>query len=175
MRRTILFLMLLSSPVVAAPEKPASQRPAISPEGLKHNSGLPVPRFASLRAEKAHLRAGPGKDYPARATFIRPGVPLEVLHEWSFWRQVRDADGLIGWMDRAMLSTERTFQVTGSVRTLHARPDISSPPVWRAEPGVVGRIVTCAERWCRIEVEGRGGWILREHGFGVYPEEQVEN
>jgi SH3-like domain-containing protein len=78
-------------------------------------------------------------------------------------------------MDRAMLSTERTFQVTGSVRTLHARPDISSPPVWRAEPGVVGRIVTCAERWCRIEVEGRGGWILREHGFGVYPEEQVEN
>jgi SH3-like domain-containing protein len=168
-------LLLLLAPLlwlVAAPAL-AQDQGMMSPEALKNNSGLAVPRFASLKADRANLRAGPGTDYPARATFIRAGIPLEVLKEWNVWRQVRDAEGETGWVDRAMLSTDRSFQVTGTVRTLRARPDLSAPAVWRAEPGVVGRIVTCAEAWCRIEVEGRSGWILREHGFGTYPGEAV--
>lgn len=165
----LAVLVALALPLPAAAQDPAR----MSPEALKNMSGLPVPRFASLRAGRANLRVGPGTDYPARATFVRAGVPLEVLKEWNVWRQVRDAEGETGWVDRAMLSTERHFQVTGEVRTLRARPDLAAPPVWRAEPGVVGRIVTCAEAWCRIEVDGRSGWILREQGFGTYSGEAV--
>ncbi|MFQ3667096.1 MAG: SH3 domain-containing protein [Sphingomonadaceae bacterium] len=166
------ILLLLSLPGEARAQEAADGRSA---EALRNTSGLPVPRFMSLRAERANLRAGPGTSYPARWTFIRPGVPLEVIAEYNVWRQVRDAEGETGWMDRAMLSTVRTFQITREVRTLHARPDITSPPVWKAEPGVVGRIVTCEQQWCRIEVDGRSGWILREQGFGTYPGEPVRN
>ncbi|WP_448586954.1 SH3 domain-containing protein [Thermaurantiacus sp.] len=155
---------------------PASAEPLRrSPEALRNNSGLALPRFQSLRAEKAHLRAGPGKHYPARATYVRPGLPVEVIAEWNVWRQVRDADGEVGWIDRALLSTDRHFLVTGTTRTLFARPDVAAPPVLRAEPGVVFRIVTCAELWCRVESGGRSGWILREQGFGTYPGEAVGN
>lgn len=157
----------------AQPAPVAEMRAQRSPEALRNTSGLPVPRFASLRAGRAFLRAGPGREYPVRWVFIRPGVPLEVTDEWNLWRRVRDAEGAEGWMDRAMLSTERTFLVTRQTRNLHARPDVAAPVVLRAEPGVIGRITGCANRWCRLEIEGRAGWILREHGFGTYPDEPI--
>lgn len=142
-------------------------------DAVKFRSGLPVPRFASLRASRAHMRAGPGKKYPVIWVFIRPGTPLEVTAEWNVWRRVRDADGAQGWMDRAMLSTDRTIQITGQPRELRARPDIASPIVLRAEPGVVMRVTMCADRWCRVEGEGRSGYLLREHGFGTYRQETI--
>lgn len=144
-----------------------------NPDALKGVSGLPVPRFVSLRAGSANMRVGPGRDYPVVWHFSRPGVPLEVLREWNVWRLVRDPEGATGWMDRAMLSGERTLMVTRQVRTLYSRPDVASAPVWRAEPGVVGRIVMCSGPWCRIEVEGRSGYILRQHGWGSYPVETI--
>ena len=42
-----------------------------------------------------------------------------------------------------------------------------------AEPGVVMRVTMCADRWCRVEGQGRSGYLLREHGFGVYPNEPI--
>jgi SH3-like domain-containing protein len=76
-------------------------------------------------------------------------------------------------MDRAMLGADRTLQVTRQTRDLRARPDLSAPIVLRAEPGVVMRVTMCADRWCRVEGQGRSGYLLREHGFGVYPTEPI--
>ncbi len=181
MRTLSAFLFLaLAVPAVAqqAPEPvPANatsqaQEPT-NKDAMKYRSGLPVPRFASLRAGKAYMRAGPGKEYPVTWMFVRPGTPLEVVAEWNVWRKVKDADGTVGWMDRAMLSTDRTIQITKQTRELRARPDLSSPIVLRAEPGVVMRVTMCADRWCRVEGEGRSGYLLREQGFGVYPDETI--
>ncbi len=167
------LLLLLAAPMAMAQEPPPNPVPS-NPDALKNRSGLPFPRFASLRSSRAYLRAGPGKEYPVVWVFVRPGVPLEVTYEWNVWRRVRDADGAEGWMDRAMLSTDRSFQITRTTRNLHARPDLSSPIVLRAEPGVAARIILCEGRWCRIEAEGRSGYILREQGFGTYPDERIE-
>jgi SH3-like domain-containing protein len=188
MRALLTILLLMSAPApaqqVAAPSpaqpaaaegptsKPSAEGPT-SKDAVKYRSGLPVPRFASLRAGRAYMRAGPGKEYPVTWEFVRPGTPLEVVSEWNVWRKVRDADGTVGWMDRAMLSTDRTIQITRQMRELRARPDLSSPIVLRAEPGVVMRVTMCAQRWCRVEGQGRSGYILSEHGFGVYPNEII--
>ena len=178
----VLVSALLASPLCAQqpPQQPAtSATPAVpkfaptNKDALKYRSGLAVPRFASLRSSRAYLRSGPGKEYPVLFVFIHPGTPLEVLAEWNVWRQVRDADGTEGWMDRAMLSTERTVQITRSVRDLRARPDLSAPVVLRAEPGVILRVTMCAEQWCRVEGEGRSGYLLRDQAFGVYPDESI--
>lgn len=151
----------------------AAERLPTSKDALKHRSGLPVPRFASLRSGRAYMRSGPGKQYPVLWVYVRPGVPFEVLYEWNVWRKIRDVDGTEGWMDRAMLSTDRTMQITRETRTLYARPDLSAPPVWRAEPGVTVRVTMCEGRWCRVEAEGRSGYLLREHGYGTYPDEPI--
>ena len=191
MRRLFLLAALLAAPAHAQAQEAAPAAPAAAPpaapapatdaavtlptnkDALKYRSGLPIPRFASLRANRAYMRAGPGKQYPVTWVFVRPGTPLEVTGEWNVWRRVRDADGTVGWMDRAMLSTERTVQITRQTRELRARPDLSAPIVLRAEPGVVMRVTMCADRWCRVQGQGRSGYLLREHGFGTYPGEPI--
>jgi SH3-like domain-containing protein len=193
MRHALMSLLLVAAPAAAqeaATSAPVAStqaaKPSLTPtnkaegaklptnkDALKYRSGLPIPRFGSLRSGRAYMRAGPGKDYPVTWVYVRAGIPLEVLSEWNVWRKVRDADGTEGWMDRAMLSTERAIQITRQTRELRARPDLSSPIVLRAEPGVVMRVTMCADRWCRVEGQGRSGYILREQGFGVYPAETI--
>ena len=57
-------------------------------------SGLPVPRFVSLKSDRVNMRKGPGTDYPTAWVYRRAGLPLEVIKEFEGWRQVRDADGV---------------------------------------------------------------------------------
>lgn len=177
MPRSIIPALLLALATIAGPasaQQAAPDAPApTSKDALKYRSGLPVPRFASLRSSKANLRAGPGNEYPVTWVYVRPGTPLEILSEWNVWRKVRDAAGTEGWMNRAMLTGTRTIQITGALRQLHARPDATSPVVLRAEPGVVMRVTMCAQDWCRVEGEGRSGYLRRSDGFGVYPNETI--
>lgn len=177
--RIPLLLILLAAPAAVTaqePARPAAQAKPATPtnkDALKNVSGLPVPRFASQRAIRAYMRSGPGKEYPVKWIFVRPGLPLEITAEWNVWRRVRDSEGTEGWMDRAMLATERSVQIVGQTRDLRARPDISAPIVLRVEPGVVMRVTMCADRWCRVEGEGRSGYVLREQTFGTYPGETI--
>ncbi|MET0407983.1 MAG: SH3 domain-containing protein, partial [Hyphomicrobium sp.] len=55
-------------------------------------SGLPVPRFVSLKSDRVNLRNGPGTDYPTGWVYRRAGLPVEVIKEFETWRQVRDSE-----------------------------------------------------------------------------------
>ncbi len=165
-------LLLLAAAAAQAEPAPADP-PGISADALKNRSGLPVPRFGSVRSGRVFVRAGPGKQYPVTVVLVRPGLPVEIVHEWNVWRKVRLVDGSTGWVDRAMLSTERTIQIRGGTRTLYARPDRTAPPVWRAQAGVTARITLCEGDWCRVEAEGRAGYLPREEGYGTYPGESI--
>jgi SH3-like domain-containing protein len=135
------------------------------------DSGLPVPRFASLRADEVNLRAGPGTDYPVAWVLLRQAWPVEIIAEFEHWRRVRDVDGTVGWVHQTMLSGRRTLVVVGDVATLRARPEAAAPPILRAEPGVMGDLVRCEPDWCQVEIAGRRGWLDRAHVFGVLPGE----
>ena len=74
-------------------------------------SGLPVPRFVSLKSDRVNMRKGPGTDYPTAWVYRRAGLPLEVIKEFEGWRQVRDADGASGWVLQTFLSGRRTALV----------------------------------------------------------------
>jgi SH3-like domain-containing protein len=57
---------------------------------------------------------------------------------------------------------------------LRATPEAGGVVRYRAEAGVVGRIVQCDGRWCRFDVGQRSGWIAQADLFGVRPGEAVE-
>jgi SH3-like domain-containing protein len=156
-----LALLIAASPAAAIPEDKTGR------------SGAPVPRFVSLNTGEANARAGPGEQYPIVWVYRGRGLPLEVVREWGPWREVRDAEGEGGWILKALLSGQRYLLATRAVRTLHERPDVASKPVWRAEPGVVLRVVACEPSWCRVSAGGRSGWILRAHAWGLREGEVV--
>jgi SH3-like domain-containing protein len=134
----------------------------------------PLPPFESLRWDKVNLRAGPGDQYPIRWVLTRKGMPVEVLDRFDVWRKIRDWQGSVGWVHERMLMGNRTVMVTGRERTLHAEPRETARPVARAEPGVVGRLLSCRGDWCRIDAQGFKGWIERRDIFGVTADETVE-
>jgi SH3-like domain-containing protein len=147
-------------------------------QGLGHSVGaaekpLPVPRFASLRADDVNLRNGPGEQYPIEWVLTKKGLPVEILQEFDVWRKVRDSEGSLGWVHQHMVTGLRTVIVTGAIRTLHSDPDDSAPPVARAEPGVVARLLECHGTWCRIEAQDIKGWIRRSDIWGVFADETV--
>lgn len=159
--RALLLLLLLAAP---------SGAQTVKADGT---TDMAVPRFVSLKQDKAYLRVGPGQRYPVQWTYVRKGLPVEILREYYGWRQVRDADGTTGWMDRTMLTGTRTGIVQRTQRVLYDAPDVQSRPVWRIAPGAVVELVLCEDAWCRVSNAGRSGFILRAQLWGVYPDERI--
>src|SRR5246127_4444781 len=136
--------------------------------------GQKLPRFVSLRSDQVNLRVGPGENYPIDWVLTRKEMPVEIVKEFENWRMIRDWQGTEGWVHERMLTGKRAVIVRGGIRTLHRQPDVASPAVARAEPGVVARLIECRADWCRIEAADNAGWLQRGDLWGVYPDEIVQ-
>ena len=136
-------------------------------------TGLPIPRFVTLRAREVNVRTGPGVRYPIDWVFQRPNLPVEVVAEFDTWRKIRDFEGTEGWVHQSMLSGRRTVIVAAAVRMLRREPAESAPPMARLEPGVIAWLEVCRDDWCEVEVAGIDGWLRRGDIWGVRAGEAV--
>src|SRR5262245_1808777 len=104
-----------------------------------------IPRFASLKSEETNLRAGPGTQCQIKWGNRRQALPVEIIDEYDYWRNIRDVDGEQGWVHKGLLSGARTAVITGEIRTLRRKPAATSAPALKAEPMVVGKLLQCAK------------------------------
>ena len=146
----------------------------VAPAAAHAAEGRPVPYWASISAGDALMRSGPGRNFPAMWRYRRADLPVRVMQVHESWRKVRELDGTEGWIAAALLSAQRTAIVVGETRPIRDAPEPRARVLWRAEPGVVGRISKCAEGWCRIDVQGKVGHIQMAHIGGAPPGERVD-
>ncbi|MBT3907722.1 MAG: hypothetical protein HOJ67_06125 [Rhodospirillaceae bacterium] len=163
-----LAILLLSAGFGVAKPGPT----LAAPEG----TGLPLPRFVSLRVNEVNLRTGPDVRHPIEWIFRRQNLPVEIIAEYKTWRKIRDWQGTQGWIHQSMVAGKRTIIVTGnpgSVRTLRTKADAKSPSLARIEAMVIGKLVSCpgADGWCRVEIDGFKGWLRRVEFWGVHRNE----
>jgi SH3-like domain-containing protein len=125
------------------------------------------PYWASITAAKARMRTGPGRNFPASWLYRRAGLPVKVIETYPNWRKVEDPDGTQGWMQANLLSEDRTAMVTGEIRMLRAAPEAGAKMNWRAEPGVIGKLSDCAAGWCKLDVNGRAGFVEARFLWGA--------
>ncbi|MEX0853449.1 MAG: SH3 domain-containing protein [Bauldia sp.] len=141
-------------------------------------SGLPLPRFVSLKASRVNVRNGPGQDYGVAWVFTRAGLPIEVVQEYDTWRRVRDSDGSVGWVFHSLLSGTRTAVVspwaTGEPLALRTRSSPQASIAAYLEPGVLASIERCQAGWCRLSGDGFDGWMSQDQLWGVYPDEEID-
>jgi SH3-like domain-containing protein len=133
-----------------------------------------LPRFVSLRSDTVNLRVGPGENYPIEWVLTRKEMPVEIVREFEHWRMIRDWQGTEGWVHERMLTGKRAVVIKGGTRTLHQLPEVASPAVARAEPGVMARLLECRADWCRIDAADHTGWVQRGDLWGVYPDEVLQ-
>jgi SH3-like domain-containing protein len=139
-------------------------------------SGLPLPRFVSLKSDQVNVRRGPRETYDVAWTFVKVGLPVEVLEEYDTWRKIRDSDGEEGWVFHSLLAGKRTALVgpwlTEPVE-LRRNPEPGAQVVALLEPNVLGDVIACDHDWCRLRGEGFDGWLPQNMLWGVYPGEVI--
>jgi SH3-like domain-containing protein len=136
-------------------------------------SGLPVPRYVSLRSAEINVRVGPGKDYPIEWVYKRANLPVEIIAEFENWRKIKDVEGSEGWVHQSMLSGTRHALIHKETREIKDAPRPDSKTLAQIEPEVTVRLQKCQGDWCRIQVESTRGWVHRSSLWGVYANEAV--
>jgi SH3-like domain-containing protein len=141
-------------------------------------SGLPVPRYVSLKSDRVNLREGPSKDHRTVWVFQRAGLPVEITAEFEIWRKVRDSEGAEGWVLHSLLSGRRTALVApwkkGIDSILYSKASPKSAPVAKLQPNVIASVRGCDGAWCRVSGDGFDGFIQQSNLWGVYPNEKIE-
>lgn len=145
-----------------------------------NNSGLPLPRFVSLKSSRVNMRVGPGPEYQVEWLYLRRGLPVEIIQEYDNWRKVRDVEGNEGWILGALLSGERTAIVAPwnqreNLVDMRSGPQGPNRIVAHVEPGTVTSIKSCKDSWCLVEARGVAGYMRQNHLWGVYPDEALGN
>ncbi|HUQ13612.1 MAG TPA: SH3 domain-containing protein [Novosphingobium sp.] len=123
-----------------------------------------VPYWATLTADKVNMRVGPARDYGVAWVYRRDGLPLKVVRLHEGWRLVQDPDGARGWILSRFLSRARGAIVQRQVAEIRDKP--AGRVLWRAAPGVVGRLGDCERKWCRFDTDGHKGWIAADTIWG---------
>ena len=139
MRKTVLAIAVLAmglGTAALAQEAPGGRR----------GTGLPVPRYVSLKTDRVNLREGPSKDHRTAWVFQRAGLPVEIVAEYETWRRIRDSEGTEGWVLHSLLSGRRTALVQPWAKgaapplTLPASADDKADAVARLQPGVIANV-----------------------------------
>ena len=155
-------------------------------------SGLPLPRFVSLKSRRVNMRVGPGRDYQVQWLYVRKGLPMEVIQEFGNWRKVRDPRGNAGWILHSLVSGKRTVIITpwdmvtkgSSVKTptiaLHVSSSQNARIAAHIEAGSLASVLECKKDWCELRLSAPGntdisGYVRQSHLWGVYPDEVVSN
>ncbi len=141
-------------------------------------SGLPVPRYVSLKSDHVNVRAGPTKDNDVAWVYTKSGLPVEITAEYENWRRVRDSEGAEGWVYHSLLSGRRTAVVTmkskDDLAPIYDSADAKSAVAAKLQAGVVAQVKRCKDGWCRVIGTGFDGWIEQQRLWGVYADEKVD-
>jgi SH3-like domain-containing protein len=141
-------------------------------------SGLPIPRYVSLKSDHVNVRAGPTKDNDVNWIYTKAGLPVEITAEFENWRRIRDSEGAEGWVYHSLLSGRRTAVVTMKAKDdlaqLYTSADTQSAVAARLQAGVVAQVKHCATGWCHIAGNGFDGWIQQQRLWGVYADEKID-
>ncbi|MEM8811827.1 MAG: SH3 domain-containing protein [Pseudomonadota bacterium] len=173
MNRLGLILLILAAlpalPVLFAVEPARAQAQRTGP------SGLALPRFVSLKSDKVNVRVGPSRDHDIAWTFVKEGLPVEIIQEFDNWRRIRDHAGDDGWIFHKLLSGRRTALVDperaeGTISLYREASSDSDLAAW-LEPRVIVNVSSCDGTWCRVEIDSVTGWVDQASLYGVYPGE----
>ena len=130
-------------------------------------TGLPVPRFVTLKSGEVNMRAGPGTEYPVLWQYRKKDLPLRVEAEFGVWRKVVDHEETTGWMHQSVVSLKRHALVTTSSARIYASPENGAALVAVAERNALLELQSCPTQWCKVAAGDLRGWVARTAIWGL--------
>ena len=123
-------------------------------------SGMPVPRFLSLKFDKVNARAGPGDDHRLLWVYRVRGLPLQVIAETSEWRRVCDPQGQTAWIHKRTTDGRRTvINTSPSPAVLFRKPKPGAKAAAYLNSEATAALDRCDKGWCKVHLDGASGWV----------------
>ncbi len=169
MRNTVLAMAISLAIASLQPVSAQTSTPEVG-----SGSGLPLPRFVSLKTSEARARRGPSLTHRVDWLYTRRDLPLQVTGEFEHWRRVEDSEGQGGWIHETLLSGVRTVVVIRDMTPMRSSPQPTAHEVALLENGVIAHIMECAPEWCKLSIGGERGWVNRESLWGLFPDEVLD-
>ena len=145
-----LAATLIAAAGCAAKDQPARETP----------SGLPVPRYVSLKFDSVNARSGPGDDHRLLWVFHAKGLPVQVVAETAEWRRVCDPDGTLSWVHKRTTDGARTVMRTlAGALPIRDAARANSPVVAYLAAKAPAGLDKCDKGWCRVRVGRVKGWV----------------
>ena len=134
---------------------------------ISAKTGLPLPRFVSLKVNKVNLRRGPSLNYKIDWVYKRKHLPLMIVSEFGHWRKVTDFEDFTGWIYKDLLSGSRYIIINKKETLLRNKASFNSLGKAILKREVIGKLINCEGLWCFIRVKNLRGYVLAEHIWGV--------
>jgi SH3-like domain-containing protein len=133
--------------------------------------GLPASawplEFRSV-ADAAVLYDAPSRQ--ARRLYVMARqTPVEVVVTVEGWTKVRDAGGDIAWIEKRLLSEQRTLIVTAARGEVRSQPDEKAALAFEADKDVVLELVEAAPPgWAKVRHrDGQTGFVRVTQVWGL--------
>ncbi len=132
-------------------------------------SGLPVPRYVSLKFGEVNARAGPGDDHRLLWVYKVRGLPVQVVAENSEWRRICDPEKGLAWVHRRTTDGRRmVMRSQNKPLPLHSAPRSKAPVHAQLNPRSLATLVRCDTKgWCKVRVDGVSGWAPGSELWGT--------
>ena len=117
--------------------------------------------LASIKANEANIRSGPGVNYPIKFTYNIRNIPVRVVSEYDNWNEIEDFEGERGWINQGLLSSTKTIIVrtSKSFVNLYSAANDKSQILLKLEDKVITKLLGCKKLWCKVELSGKKGWL----------------
>ena len=158
---------VLSLLAACGDERTEAATPA-SPAERPTPSGLPVPRWVTLKFGEVNARNGPGDEHRTLWVYRAKGLPVQVVAETREWRRVCDSDGQMAWVHRRVTDGRRAaMNTSGEPLALHAKAQAGAAVRAYLAPGALAGLDECEGGWCRLEAPGASGWARADRLWGT--------
>jgi SH3-like domain-containing protein len=160
-----LCLMVATS---AAPADLAKERDRPTP------SGLPVPRYVSLKFDKVNARSAPGDESRLLWVYHARGLPVQVVAETTDWRRICDPERGLAWVHARTTDGRRmVMRLQPAPLPLRASPQPAARINAYLSSRALAELDRCAkDGWCKLKAGHASGWVPAVEVWGTAEEPQ---
>jgi len=131
-------------------------------------SGLPVPRYVSLKFDEVNARAGPADDHKRLWVYRVKGLPVQVVAETREWRKICDPEGRTAWVHRRTTDGRRMVMRTAAeALPLRRKPEPAGRVFAYLGPRSLAALDRCSAGWCRVRAGRATGWAPATEVWGA--------
>ena len=169
LRQSVMIFTAIALVSALGPESArAANFSSPPPSDRQTPSGLPVPRYVSLKYANANARSGPGDDNRLLWVFRVRGLPVQVIAETAEWRRICDPDGGLSWVHKRLTDGRRmAMSLRPKTLAIQKQPKAASPVVAYLNPRALAVLERCDQEWCKIKVDKVQGWVPSAQIWGT--------